>query len=280
MKNIPVVIFIIFYSISLHAQYYYQDIVGTKELNQMIQLYLKNKVRTVQAAGFNGEGVQDSDFSETHQFFPNLDLLKISSRNRTDISNEFYRFNAKGLLVTITDSASSLVSKTSYDYDDRGNPVSIANVVNDANDSVYESEVHQWLYNADGKPVRMLRIVNSTDTTDVRFTLDSKGNVIEELPFVRKISREKIYYYYDDKNRLTDIVRFNTKAGRLLPDYMFEYSANNEVAQKITTLSAAGTGYLIWRYAYDDRGLKTTEASFNRNKELTGKIKYNYQFGQ
>jgi hypothetical protein len=280
MKNIPVVIFIIFYSISLHAQYYYQDIVGTKELNQMIQLYLKNKVRTVQAAGFNGEGVQDSDFSETHQFFPDLDLLKISSRNRTDISNEFYRFNAKGLLVTITDSASSLVSKTSYDYDDRGNPVSIANVVNDANDSVYESEVHQWLYNADGKPVRMLRIVNTTDTTDVRFTIDGKGNVIEELPFVRKISREKIYYYYDDKNRLTDIVRFNTKAGRLLPDYMFEYSANNEVAQKITTLSAAGTGYLIWRYAYDDRGLKTTEASFNRNKELTGKIKYNYQFGQ
>jgi hypothetical protein len=280
MKNIAVVIFIIFYSISLHAQYYYQDIVGTKELNQMIQLYLKNKVRTVQAAGFNGEGVQDSDFAETHQFFPNLDLLKISSRNRTDISNEFYRFNAKGLLVTITDSASSLVSKTSYDYDDRGNPVSIANVVNDANDSVYESEVHQWLYNADGKPVRMLRIVNTTDTTDVRFTLDSKGNVIEELPFVRKVSREKIYYYYDDKNRLTDIVRFNTKAGRLLPDYMFEYSVNNEVAQKITTLSAAGTGYLIWRYAYDDRGLKTTEASFNRNKELTGKIKYNYQFGQ
>jgi hypothetical protein len=234
----------------------------------------------VEAAGFDGEGVQNSDFSETHQFFPNLDLLKISSRNKTDISNGYYRFNAKGLLVTITDSASSLISKTSYDYDDKGNLVSIANVVNDASDSVYESEVHQWLYNADGKPVRMFRIVNTTDTTDVRFTLDSKGNVIDELPFVKKISREKIYYYYDDKNRLTDIVRFNAKAGRLLPDYMFEYSANDEVAQKITTLSAAGTVYLIWRYAYNDKGLKTTEASFNRNKELTGKIKYNYQFAQ
>ena len=79
---------------------------------------------------------------------------------------------------------------------------------------------------------------------------------------------------------MTDIVRFNTKAGRLLPDYMFEYSANNQVSQKITTLSAGGTGYLIWRYAYDDRGLKTTEASFNRNKEMTGKIKYSYLFGQ
>jgi len=284
MKNIAIVIFVIFNSISLHAQYYYQDIVGTKELNQMIQLYLKNKVRTVEAAGFDAEGLQNSDFSETHQFFPNLDLLKISSRNKTNIANEYYRFNSKDLLVTITDSTSDstsfLVSKTSYDYDDKGNPVSIANVVNDANDSVYESEVHQWFYNAEGKPVRMFRIVNTTDTTDVRFTLDNKGNVIEELPFVKKISREKIYYYYDDQNRLTDIVRFNTKAGRLLPDYMFEYSANNEVAQKITTLSAAGTGYLIWRYGYDDRGLKTTEASFNRNKELTGKIRYSYKFGQ
>ena len=28
---------------------------------------------------------------------------------------------------------------------------------------------------------------------------------------------DRIYYYYDEKNRLTDIVRYNKKAKKLLP---------------------------------------------------------------
>jgi hypothetical protein len=267
-------------SIFLHAQYYYQDIIGTRDLNQTIQLYLANKVSVVEGLGYNEDGTQNGDFSETHNFYPDRNLWKIATRNKTDISNEYYRFNAKGLLTTVSDTSSSIISTTSYEYDERNNPVTIKNMVNDANDSVYENEVHQWLYNSDGKPVRMLRIVNKTDTTDVRFTVDDKGNVIDELPFINKISREKTYYYYDDSHRLTDIVRFNIKADRLLPDYMFEYSNTDQVIQKITTISAGGTGVLTWRYAYDDKGLKTTEANFDREKQLIGKIKYSYHFAQ
>jgi len=153
-------------------------------------------------------------------------------------------------------------------------------MVTDTGDSIYVNEVHQWFYNDQGKPLRMLRILNNNDTTEVRFTLDEKGNVTEELPFVKKVSGEKTYYYYDDKNRMTDIVRFNTKARRLLPDYMFEYTEKNQVSQKITTLSMMDLGYLIWRYVYDDKGLKTKEASFNKDKVMTGKIEYSYRFGQ
>jgi hypothetical protein len=237
-------------------------------------------VRSVEEAGYDPEGMKDSVFSETHDFFADRNLLKIATRNKTDISNEYYRFNEKGLLTTITDTSSALVSTTTYNYDDKNNPVLIKNVVNDANDSIYENEEHVWFYNEQNKPVRMLRIVNKTDTTDVRFTLDEKGNVIEELPFIKKVSREKIYYYYDSKNRLTDIVRFNTKAGRLLPDYMFEYSDNNQVIQKITTVASGDVGYIIWRYSYGPNGLKAKEASFNKDKTMIGKIEYAYQFGQ
>jgi hypothetical protein len=134
----------------------------------------------------------------------------------------------------------------------------------------------------------MLRILNNSDTTDVRFTLDERGNVIEELPFVRKISGDKTYYYYDSKNRLTDIVRYNVKAKRLLPDYMFEYSDDNVVIQKITAVSTGGLPYVTWRYVYDKKGLKTKEATFIKPKEatsnqdqiMTGKIEYSYHFGQ
>jgi len=280
MKNILGSFFLLMSSATLHAQYYYKDLIGTREINQTIRLYLSNKVLSAEATGFDGDGVKNSDFSETHNFFADKNLLKIATRNKTDIINEYYRFDGKGLLTNKSDTSSSLVSTTTYTYDEKNNPALIKNMVTDTGDSIYVNEVHQWFYNDQGKPLRMLRILNNNDTTEVRFTLDEKGNVTEELPFVKKVSGEKTYYYYDDKNRMTDIVRFNTKARRLLPDYMFEYTEKNQVSQKITTLSMMDLGYLIWRYVYDDKGLKTKEASFNKDKVMTGKIEYSYRFGQ
>lgn len=280
MKNIPVAVFTLISFLSSKAQYYYKDIIGTQNINQTIKLYRDNKVVEVEAIGFDGEGVKNSDFSETHNFFASNGLLKISTRNKTSIDRQSFRFNSRGLLSIILDTASGDISTTTYAYDNNNNPVMIKNVVTDIEDSIYESEVHQWFYNPEGKPINMLRIINDTDTTEVRFTLDDKGNVTEELPFVKNKSGEKIYYYYDDKSRLTDIVRYNATARRLLPDYMFEYSPTNQVIQKITTLSTIGLGYLIWRYAFDEKGLKTKEATFNRDKVMTGKIEYSYRFGQ
>ena len=280
MKNILGSLFILISSATLHAQYYYKDLIGTRDINQTIKLYVSNKVLSAEATGFDGDGVKNSDFSETHNFFADRNLLKIATRNKTVITNEYYRFDSKGLLINMSDTSSSLVSATTYAYDEKDNPVLIKNTVTDAADSIYANEVHQWFYNDQGRPLRMLKISNNSDTTEVRFTLDEKGNVIEELPYIKKISGEKTYYYYDGKNRLTDIVRFNTKARRLLPDYMFEYTENNQVSQKITTLSMMDLGYLIWRYVYDDKGLKTKEASFNKDKVMTGKIEYSYRFGQ
>jgi hypothetical protein len=279
MKNILGSLFILISSATLHAQYYYKDLIGTRDINQTIKLYASNKVLSAEATGFDGDGVKNSDFSETHNFFTDRNLLKIATRNKTVITNEYYRFDSKGLLINMSDTSSSLVSATTYTYDEKDNPVLIKNTVTDADDSIYANEVHQWFYNDQGRPLRMLKISNS-DTTEVRFTLDEKGNVIEELPYIKKISGEKTYYYYDGKNRLTDIVRFNTKARRLLPDYMFEYTENNQVSQKITTLSMMDLGYLIWRYVYNDKGLKIKEASFNKDKVMTGKIEYSYRFGQ
>ena len=279
MKNIPVAVFALISFLSSKAQYYYKDIIGTQNINQMIKLYRDNKVVEVEATGFDGDGMKNSDFSEIHDFSPDHDLLKISTRNKTSIDRQNYRFESRGLLSSISDTSSAGISTTTYKYDNNNNPVEIKNIVTDIEDSIYENEVHDWFYNGQGKPLKMLRIINGNDTTEVRFTLDDKGNVIEELPFVRNKSGEKIYYYYDDKGRLTDIVRYNTKARRLLPDYMFEYSPNSQVIQKITTLSTIGLGYLIWRYAFDEKGLKTKEATFNRDKVMTGKIEYTYSFG-
>jgi len=60
---------------------------------------------------------------------------------------------------------------------------------------------------------------------------------------------------------------------------MFEFDEKDRIVQKITTTSSLHLGYLIWRYVYNENGLKTKEALFNDNKEMTGKIEYNYTFG-
>jgi hypothetical protein len=61
---------------------------------------------------------------------------------------------------------------------------------------------------------------------------------------------------------------------------MFEYDEQGHVLQKLTTLSNQNLGYLIWRYAFSDNGLKTKEALYNKDKVMTGKIEYTYTFSE
>jgi len=285
MKSILATLVILASTLSLSAQYYYKEIVGTADVNRMIGAYLANNVRTVTATGFDENGRKDADFSETHYFFRDKNTLRIATRNGQTITNQYFRFDKNGLVNTITDTALSMISQSVYSYDDNNNLVSIKNTVTDGEDSIYANELHQWFYNDAGKPVRMLRIVNKTDTTDVRFTVDDNGNVIDEWPFINKVSRQKTYYYYDGKNRMTDIVRYNVAARKLLPDMMFEWTDQGQLKQKTTTIGTMGVSYLIWTFVYNEKGLKAKEATFKKNKkidqlEMVGKIEYSYTFGQ
>jgi len=257
------------------AQNYYKDVIGTHELNQLINLYQQNKVSTVTATGFDSEGRKTADFSETRKFFPAQNVLLISITNGNSRTNLYYTFK-NGLVQTITDTTSEVITTTGYGYDANNRLISITTIAKDA-DTTYLNEQHQWIYK-NSSPEKMLRILSDRDTTEFRFTLDENGNVIEEQPFRHGNPGEKIYYYYDDMNRLTDVVRYNEKAQRLLPDIMFEYNDKSQLRQKLTTVTTINVGYLLWTYAYNEQGLRTKEASFNRNKEMTGKIEYSYQF--
>ena len=63
-----------------------------------------------------------------------------------------------------------------------------------------------------------------------------------------------------------------------MPETLFEYDENNRVIQKMNVISSNRPDYLIWRYIFNEKGLKTKEALFNKQKELTGKIEYTYTF--
>ncbi len=287
-----------FYSLAIQAQYYYNDIIGTQETNRQMKTYLSNKVRTVSATGFDQRGAKNTDFSEYQEVKENGTVLKTSTFNNLNKTVIYLKFDNQGRLIRTTDSSTAIESISTYEYDDNSRIIRVQNSTKDSANDFNQLEIHLWTYNTAGKPEKMWRIINNTDSLEIRFKADDDGNPGDERTYKKGIetsqyyyyyNEEKqlkfvqtgaIYYYYDDKNRLTDVVRYNLKASRLLPDFMFEYDDNDRVIQKITTTANLKLGYLIWRYIFDEKGLKTKEALFNNDKQLTGKIEYSYTFGQ
>lgn len=265
------------FSSTAFSQYYYKDIIGTRETADIIKAYQTNKVTRVVLNSFDEDGTKTENFYVEQAFSPATQTLTTTTRSGlTDESVLTSHINAQGLVVKTLDSSPGLVTTTEYNYDATGQLTSLISTSVDSSKRVNLVEEHKWEY-SNGKITRMLRIKNKVDTTIVTFKLDDNGNISEEVSVRNGIKSEPVYYYYDGQNRLTDIVRYNNKVRKLLPEYMFEYSSSNQVIQKIT-VPANSSEYLIWRYQYDDRGLKVKEAVFNKQKKLNGKIEYLYSF--
>ena len=260
-----------------NAQYYYKDIIGTKETSDLIKSYRNNKVSKVLLNSYDAENTKNDDFYVEQVFSGPAQMLRTVTRLGTGNESVLISYtDVNDKVVKTTDSSESVVTTSVYNYDANGLLQSVVSISSDTARS-NQTEEHRWEYN-NNKVARMLRIKDKNDTAYVTFKTDERGNIIEEQSVRRGITSEPVYYYYDNNNRLTDIVRFSSKAKRLLPEYLFEYSASNQVIQKIT-VPANSSDYLIWRYQYDDKGLKIKEAIYDKRKELTGKIEYLYQFG-
>ena len=261
---------------SASAQYYYKDIVGTKETAGTITAYKNNGVKRVLVNSYDAENTRVEDLYVEQQFAADAQLLKTITRSASAPPSVLLAYtDAAGRVVKTVDSTENMVSTTTYSYDGEGRLTSLTSNSSDTAKKLNETEQHIWKYQ-DGQVHSMLRIINNIDTTFVTFKLDEKGNVVEEQSTRRGVKAQPVFYYYDVSNRLTDVVRYNNKARRLLPEYMFEYSPENRIIQRIT-VPANSSDYLIWRYQYDANGLKIREAIYNKNKELNGKIEYQYQ---
>jgi YD repeat-containing protein len=263
--------------IAASAQYYYKDIIGTRESSDMIRNYMKNKVSRVSLTSFNSTNMKDDNFLVEQKYNAGNRSLSTTTRSYlTDESMLISYVNESGNVIRTFDSSDEVVSVTNYDYDQSGNLVSVTSSSSDSAKTSTESEQHLWQWK-DSRPVRMLRIKNGKDTTFVNFKLDASGNVTEETETHKGVTTQPVYYYYNANNQLSDIVRFSKRVNKLLPEYMFEYTESGQVSQKITVPSNSSE-YLIWRYQYNSNGLRTKEVVYNKQKKLTGKIEYQYFF--
>ncbi|HEY0679782.1 MAG TPA: RHS repeat domain-containing protein [Chitinophagaceae bacterium] len=272
MKNILGITVLLLLTLSVQSQYYYKDLVTVRQTNAQWAVLKNSKVRSVKLQSFEANNQPSEGFTIEQRISDNR-VITSTNTISSGTSELTATYNPEGRLVQTIDTSEDFHSVTKYEYDANGRITSITN--NSRSGEFLNSEVHVWSYDASGKPSGMLKIRNNSDTTYIRFVYDGKDVPVEEHA-TRKGAREpEIYYYYDDKNQLTDIVRYSVKARKLLPTHIFSYNTDGSIAGMLL-IPEGSNEYQRWYYDYDERGLKIRERVFNKQQQLMGKVEYVY----
>jgi YD repeat-containing protein len=261
---------------SIHAQYYYKDIVSNRQALSEKRALKEQNVRNILVHSFEGNGEASPGFFCEKKI--SKDYRRVETYTKSNITGKSLLttyYNEADQLVQSTDSSEVLSSTTVYEYDSKGNISRIISNSHSADDdfSTRLLEEHQYSYDTGSRPARMLRIRNHKDTTIVSFTADEHGNITDETETGK--NGKHYYYYYNDKNRLTDIVKFNPVKGKLLPDFLFEYNGEGQVTKMVAVEEGIGSDYNTWRYVYND-GLRIIEKCFSKENTLLGYFEYEY----
>ena len=264
-------------SSGVNAQYFYKDIWTNQQLTKDFSILKNENVRTVVVKSFEDDGEPSQDFFCERKI--DKDFTKSETVTRSIITQQSLLvsyYNERGWLIKTVDSTQTSLSRVEYTYDNKGHIIMVTNFTkaNDENGGI--TETHQYTYNAAGKPEKMIRKKNNSDVSTVNFTIDDKGNIIDEEEIIRGVKGRKYFYYYDDKNRLTDVVHYNDRAKRLLPDYMYEYNPAGQIKQMISTEDNI-SNYFTWKYTYNDQRLRESEKCYSKEKRLLGSIQYEYK---
>ena len=273
-KNILFLFSIFCISIQGFSQFYYKDIISNNQLVATMQAYKAKKVKTIKINSLESDGSPSTGFfcqKKISRDFRSSDLY-----TRTEMSGASQltsSFNADGLLTSTYDSSDLAVAINRFSYDENKRLLKTISFQRSSDDD-FNTEVveeHIYSYNAAGFPEKMYRVKNYKDTSLFLFAADEHNNVS-----VEKDTRtgSKYYYYYDSRNRLTDIVQASDYTKHLVPDYQFEYNASGNISQ-MTTTENGGEYYYIWKYSYDD-GLRVLEKCFNKERKLLGSMEYVY----
>ena len=258
------------------SQYHYLDIVSNLQLSSEMKQLKEKKIRDIQVHSFESNGDPSKGFFCKKKI--SKDYRKIETYTKSTISEKsilISRFNTEGQLIASNDSSAISSSSNFYQYDSKGHLTKVVNISSSMDDDFTTklTEEHLYFYDAKGRCLKMLRIKNQLDTATVLFTSDEKGNIIDENDLGK--NGKHYYYYYDSKNRLTDVVKFNSLRDKLLPDLLFEYNSASQVTQMISTEEGISNNYYVWKKIYND-GLRIIEKCFSKENELLGYFEFEY----
>lgn len=257
-----------------YSQHYYNDIITTQQTNRQYNLLKAGHIQQVSAKSYEGNGEPSENFVLEQTIGSNGAAITTTAEYPSTGKSVSLSLYTNGKVAKTTDSTENIKSVTVYSYNG-DNLVSIDTHTEDGFMNNASHEIHQWIYE-NNQPVKMLLIKNNADTTIIDFIKDEQGNIAEEHWKKKERTIEKYFYYYNEQKHLTDIVRYNIKAQRLLPDYLFEYDAAGTLTQ-LTQVPQGSADYLVWHYIYLANGLKQKELCYNKQKQLVGRIEYSYR---
>lgn len=265
----------VFFS-SASGQYYFNDLLATAQSQAQYQLLRSQKVKKIIATSFEEDGSATEGFLLEQEL--SMDGKKLSTKSgilsgKTSTVTSFFEL---GKLKRTLSSSNGIDNKMEYFYDNAGKLIKLSLNSGDTAVKYSTQEYRDWVYGANGLPNSIVKVKNKTDSSLAKLIVDEHGNIAEEQWSRKNSPLETYYYYYDQEHRLTDIVRYNQKLKKLLPDYVFEYDGKGRLAQ-MTQLSGSGK-YFTWRYEYNEKGLKWKETCIDSEKKLVGRIEYKYEF--
>jgi hypothetical protein len=266
------------------AQYYYLDLVNTRQTEANQELYKKAKVQEQNVTSFDAEMRHtDYDFKSERDFSENYrEMRTVTSSVSTGRSIMHTYFNTKGKLTKIIDSTRNIITTTIYSYDKYDKFDNIRDIHYTSLDpkSKYQvSETRRYVYDTLGRPVKMIHFKGEklSDSTTVTFELDSAGHVIQEQETGKNAKKNNVYYKYNDQGLLTDIYRYYPARQKMLPDYIFDYDAENRIGATTTTSMQTGE-YLIYHNTYNENNLLESQDVYGKQKKQVGIVRYRYKF--
>jgi len=259
---------------SVKAQYYYKDLISNGQVVADMKAYKENKIKKIVLKSFEDNGSESNGFFCEKKL--NKDYTKAELYTRADISAASLftsTFDKDGKLLNTYDSSLLSATQIIYSYNS-DNLISRINSTVRSSDEDFGNEIkedHFYKYE-NGKPSKITRVKNGRDTTDILLALDDKGNVAIEKDTK---NGTKFFYYYDAKNRLTDIVQANEYSQNAKPNYIFEYNTAGLITQ-MTAVEEGSKSYYVWKYSYDNN-LRIKERCFTDERKLMGSIEYVYK---
>lgn len=275
VKKLVSVILVLLVSFSSSAQYYYSDIVLNKIANANYALLKANKVKKINTVNNSTATEEENKTSLTQSFSNDWQTLTTETGLYAGIKSVAITTYQNDRIVKKEEEGKNVNTTITYSYDMNGRLSAINSFSNDTSVNFGFDEQHIFSYNNAGTLIKMLKVKNKRDTTLIKFITDDQGNIGEERWYRDNELVETYYYYYNEKRQLTDVVKFNLKAERMLPEFLFDYDAAGNLAQ-MTQIPYGSSNYFVWKYSYGPKGLKERETCFNKQGNILGTIEYTY----
>lgn len=260
---------------SAAAQYYYNDIINNRQVQAELAILKEKKIKGVKVTSLEANGEESEGFTCQKKINRDFTEVEIYTETNQSYPNTFTSyFDKSGLLIKTVDTSEAGATTIDYSYDVGGKLISVYSTKHFAtdDDAGIVTEQHLYEYSTTGILQQMTLVKNSRDTTFYYFQADEKGNVAIEK---NSKTAEVYYYYYDVKNRLTDIVHRYSYQKKLFTEFSFEYNYAGQIIKMVTS-EKEGAYFFTWRYVYED-GLKMNERCYSKEGRIMGSVEYLYK---